>query len=160
MIILCLDDTAPVTREDISWTTWVGDGRNRWFDKHQRVLSFSQPNGYSLIIALVIVYENGRSGFLCEHSSTDGTHVSRMNEFVIGSLALHKADLGPPLSDSMPINLPHPEELVFTINEHIRTLVRSAEAKFNALVGDHELHVCVSLLFRTSALNVLPGPPL
>ena len=35
MIILALDDTKPVTREEISWSTWVGDGRNRWFDKHQ-----------------------------------------------------------------------------------------------------------------------------
>ena len=36
MIILALDDTKPKTREEISWSTWVGDGRNRWFDKHQR----------------------------------------------------------------------------------------------------------------------------
>ena len=35
MIILALDDKTPVTREQISWSTWVGDGRNRWFDKHQ-----------------------------------------------------------------------------------------------------------------------------
>jgi len=35
MIILALDDTKPVTRQEISWSTWVGDGRNRWFDKHQ-----------------------------------------------------------------------------------------------------------------------------
>lgn len=38
MIIVALDDTKPVTREDISWGTWVGEGRNRWFDKHQGVL--------------------------------------------------------------------------------------------------------------------------
>ena len=36
MIVLALDDTKPVTREDISWGTWVGNGRNRWYDKHQR----------------------------------------------------------------------------------------------------------------------------
>ena len=36
MIILALDDTNPVTRKEISWSTWVGDGRNRWYDKHQR----------------------------------------------------------------------------------------------------------------------------
>ena len=36
MIILALDDTKPVSRQEISWSTWVGDGRNRWFDKHQR----------------------------------------------------------------------------------------------------------------------------
>lgn len=36
MIILALDDTNPLTCQEISWSTWVGDGRNRWFDKHQR----------------------------------------------------------------------------------------------------------------------------
>jgi carnitine O-acetyltransferase len=36
MIVLVLDDTKPITREEISWGTWVGDGRNRWYDKHQR----------------------------------------------------------------------------------------------------------------------------
>ena len=36
MIVVALDDTKPVTREEISWGTWVGDGRNRWYDKHQR----------------------------------------------------------------------------------------------------------------------------
>jgi len=39
MIIVVLDDTKPVTREEISWGTWVGDGRNRWYDKHQRKVS-------------------------------------------------------------------------------------------------------------------------
>lgn len=35
MIVLSLDDTKPVTREDVSWRSWVGDGRNRFYDKHQ-----------------------------------------------------------------------------------------------------------------------------
>lgn len=35
MIVVCLDDTKPVTREDISWACWVGDGKNRFYDKHQ-----------------------------------------------------------------------------------------------------------------------------
>lgn len=34
-IILALDDSAPITREQGSWGAWAGDGRNRWFDKHQ-----------------------------------------------------------------------------------------------------------------------------
>ncbi|KAG6812195.1 hypothetical protein H0H87_009922, partial [Tephrocybe sp. NHM501043] len=33
MIVLCLDDSAPITREEI-WAAWVG---NRWYDKHQRM---------------------------------------------------------------------------------------------------------------------------
>ena len=43
MIVLALDDTKPITREDISWGTWVGDGRNRWYDKQQRTFLFFTP---------------------------------------------------------------------------------------------------------------------
>ncbi|KAJ7486060.1 hypothetical protein B0H11DRAFT_1136967 [Mycena galericulata] len=57
MIVVCLDDTKPVTRE-------------------------------------LIVFDNGRSDFLGEHSCRDGTPTLRMNEFVLATLALGKADLG------------------------------------------------------------------
>ena len=36
ILIVALDDTKPVTREQASWGCWVGDGRNRFYDKHQR----------------------------------------------------------------------------------------------------------------------------
>ncbi|KAJ6621836.1 acyltransferase ChoActase/COT/CPT [Mycena sp. CBHHK59/15] len=73
MIVVCLDDTKPVTREAISTACWVGDGRNRFYDKHQ-----------------LIVFDNGRSGFLGEHSCMDGTPTLRMNEFMLATLALNK----------------------------------------------------------------------
>lgn len=34
-IIVALDDSKPVTREEVAWGMWVGDGRNRFYDKHQ-----------------------------------------------------------------------------------------------------------------------------
>jgi hypothetical protein len=37
IIVISLDSTAPITREDSAWALWVGDGKDRWFDKHQRV---------------------------------------------------------------------------------------------------------------------------
>lgn len=49
MIVLALDDTKPVTREEISWSTWVGDGRNRWFDKHQRKCCLFYMTSYQII---------------------------------------------------------------------------------------------------------------
>ncbi|KAG8694261.1 Carnitine O-acetyltransferase mitochondrial, partial [Ceratobasidium sp. 394] len=55
IVVVALDDTKPVTREDVSWACWVGDGKNRFYDKHQ-----------------FIVFENGKSGFLGEHSCMDG----------------------------------------------------------------------------------------
>ena len=36
IIIISLDSTKPYTREEKSWGLWVGDGKDRWFDKHQR----------------------------------------------------------------------------------------------------------------------------
>ncbi|KAJ7505179.1 acyltransferase ChoActase/COT/CPT [Mycena galericulata] len=122
MIVVCLDDTKPVTREDISAACWAGNGRNRFYDKHQ-----------------LIVFDNGRSGFLGEHSCMDGTPTLRMNEFVLATLALGKADLGPPTPSPSP--LPAPAELPFTLNATARTLIADAASRFDALLAAHELHV-------------------
>ncbi|RDB15196.1 Carnitine O-acetyltransferase, mitochondrial [Hypsizygus marmoreus] len=124
MIIVCLDDTKPITRENLSWQTWVGDGKNRWYDKHQ-----------------LIVYENGRSGFLGEHSCMDGTPTLRMNEFILATLALGKADLGPAATSTTGSDLPQPEELAFVVDDKVRGLVADAEKRFNDLVGAHDLEV-------------------
>ncbi|KAJ7021589.1 acyltransferase ChoActase/COT/CPT [Mycena alexandri] len=120
MIVVCLDDSKPVTREEIATACWVGDGRNRFYDKHQ-----------------LIVFDNGRSGFLGEHSCMDGTPTLRMNEFVLATLALGKVDLGTPTGEE----LPAPTELPFELNATTRDLVTSAAARFDALVAAHELHV-------------------
>ncbi|KAG6852649.1 hypothetical protein C0991_010186 [Blastosporella zonata] len=124
MIVLCLDDTAPITREEISWAAWVGDGRNRWYDKHQ-----------------LIVFENGRSAFLGEHSCMDGTPTLRMNEFVLASLAKGKADLGPPKTETTGRAIPAPTELVFATDAKVQGLVKEAEGRFDELVAAHDLHV-------------------
>lgn len=36
IVVVALDDTKPVTREGISRAIWIGDGKSRFFDKHQR----------------------------------------------------------------------------------------------------------------------------
>lgn len=35
ILVVALDDTKPVTREQVSQACWTGDGRNRFYDKHQ-----------------------------------------------------------------------------------------------------------------------------
>jgi carnitine O-acetyltransferase len=89
----------------------------------------------------VIVYENGRSGFLGEHSCMDGTPTLRMNEFVLASIASNKVPLAPP---SVPIDitsLPPVSELQFTLNDPIKSLIRASEKRFDDLVSAHDLHV-------------------
>lgn len=45
IVVLVLEHQTPVTRSDVSRQLWTGDGRNRFFDKHQ-----------------LIVFDNGKSG--------------------------------------------------------------------------------------------------
>ena len=71
----------------------------------------------------------------------DGTPTLRMNEFVLGSLALGKADLGPPRSAETEKDLPQPKELVFATDAKVRGLVADAEKRFDRLVGAHDMKV-------------------
>ena len=61
----------------------------------------------------MIVYDNGRSGFLGEHLCMDGTPTLCMNEFVLASIAHGKADLGPTRVNAS--RLPAVEELIFEL---------------------------------------------
>lgn len=36
IILIALDSTKPITREETSQALWTGDGKDRFFDKHQR----------------------------------------------------------------------------------------------------------------------------
>jgi carnitine O-acetyltransferase len=91
----------------------------------------------------VIVFENGRSGFLGEHCRMDGTPTLRMNEFMLATLATGKADLGPPRTASTGTELPEPTELKFTLDGtgQVKRLVKEAEDRFDALISAHDLHV-------------------
>ncbi|THH11655.1 hypothetical protein EW145_g503 [Phellinidium pouzarii] len=125
--VICLDDSKPVTREEISWACWTGDGRNRWFDKHQ-----------------FIVFDNGRSGFLGEHSCMDGTPTLRLNEFMLASLAAGKVDFGAPVIRAE--GLEEPKEISFELDETAKTYIAKAEENFDGLIGKHELS-CKSLKY-------------
>ena len=87
----------------------------------------------------MIVYDNGRSGFLGEHSCMDGTPTLRMNEFVLASIATGKAHLGPEQVDAS--RLPRVQELVFELNYKVKNAIKDAEARFDELVGKHHLQV-------------------
>ncbi|KEY73875.1 hypothetical protein S7711_06085 [Stachybotrys chartarum IBT 7711] len=77
MFVLCLDDGSPETPEEIARQGYIGDGRNRWFDK---VLQF-------------YVSANGRSGILTEHGILDGTAATRLLEWVARAMEAYPAGL-------------------------------------------------------------------
>lgn len=122
VFLICLDDTAPVTRDEVSRACWHGDGRNRFYDKS---LQF-------------IVFENGKAGFMGEHSSMDGTPTSRLNDFVLTELAKNKIDHGSPQVRS---NLLTPSKIQFHLNHDVHKAIDSALQTFDSLIGSHDLHV-------------------
>ena len=87
----------------------------------------------------MIVYENGRSGFLGEHSCMDGTPTLRMNEFVLASIARRQVELNPTRTDAS--KLPEVEELVFELDDKVQKAIKDAETRFDELVGKHDLEV-------------------
>jgi carnitine O-acetyltransferase len=97
---------------------------------------FTLPNVHE-----VIVYENGRSGFLGEHSCMDGTPTLRLNEFILASIASGKADLGPERTGDTGRGLPDPTEIKFVLDDKSRENVKAAEKRFDELVGSHDLNV-------------------
>lgn len=89
----------------------------------------------------MLVFDNGRSGFLGEHSCMDGTPTLRLNEFMLASLAANKVDLGPARTDSTGANLAAPTELKFELDARCGEYIGAACEHFDALVGQHEMHV-------------------
>ncbi|ORY04936.1 acyltransferase ChoActase/COT/CPT [Basidiobolus meristosporus CBS 931.73] len=119
-LLLCLDDTAPVTRDEHSWACWGGDGRNRYFDKS---LQF-------------FVFENGKAGFLAEHSSMDGTPNARLNDYILNSIAKDTVNYG---SEAVRPELQAPEQLKFALNDEVLKTIKASEANFDNTMGKQEL---------------------
>ena len=88
------------------------------------------------------MYENGRSGFLGEHSYMDRMPTLRMNEFVLASIANGKADLGPTRVNAS--RLPGVEELVFELDDDkVQKAIKDSQTRFDELAGKHDLQVSI-----------------
>ena len=85
------------------------------------------------------MYDNGRSGYLGEHSCMDGTITLRMNEFMLASIASGKFHLGSGKTSAS--TLPAVEELVFELDDKVQKAIKDSEARFDELVGKHDLEV-------------------
>jgi len=56
ILVVCLDDQEPTTREEVGRALWHGDSRDRWYDKTVEI----------------VVFGNGKAGLMGEHSQFDG----------------------------------------------------------------------------------------
>ncbi|KAJ3027223.1 UNVERIFIED_CONTAM: Carnitine O-acetyltransferase mitochondrial [Siphonaria sp. JEL0065] len=120
---VCLDDTKPVTYDQRAKSCWVGDGRNRFFDKSVQL----------------IVFDNGVAGFNGEHSMMDATPTSRMCDFILDSLEKGKLNHGTPSG----AKLSPPKKLEFELNDSLHKEIEIAQQKFDELVEKHDLKVVV-----------------
>ncbi|KAK4056608.1 Carnitine O-acetyltransferase mitochondrial [Microbotryomycetes sp. JL221] len=121
IIVVSLDATKPVTREETSWGIWVGDGKSRWFDKHQ-----------------LVVFDNGKSGFNGEHSCMDGTPTSRLNDWLLRSLDAGKVPLG---DGSTRADAPAVTALTFKLPGQVQSAIQKAATEHAATMAKHELAV-------------------
>jgi carnitine O-acetyltransferase len=121
--VLCLDDTNPVTREEVGRALWHGDGRNRWFDKSVQF----------------IVFANGKAGFNGEHSMMDATPTGRMCEWMLHNLEKNK--INHQVNVSQKDLLPYPEKLEFVLNSDVERGIQDALRKFDEIISAHELQV-------------------
>lgn len=138
--LVALDDTSPHTLEERSRSCWHGDGRNRWYDK---------PCQF-------IIFENGRSGFMGEHSMMDGTPTHRLNHYVCDILARDKLDHGSPQPQS---NLPAPEEIKFTITSPARSAITKAESNFDALIAKYDLRILYYQSYGAESIKTFKSSP-
>ncbi|KAJ1973529.1 Carnitine O-acetyltransferase mitochondrial [Dimargaris xerosporica] len=122
--LVCLDDTAPVTREEHSSMCWHGDGRNRFYDKP---LQF-------------IVAANGKAGFLGEHAGMDGMVTSRLSNYVLDHVDQHRAAAAQQSSAARQ-TLPAPEPLDFVLDAAVTKAIAQAEQRFDQLIRDHQIRV-------------------
>ncbi|KAI8978504.1 acyltransferase ChoActase/COT/CPT [Pilobolus umbonatus] len=120
--LVCLDDSSPGTRDELCRACWHGDGGNRFYDKP---LQF-------------IVFENGKAGFMGEHSCMDGTPVCRLNEFVCDGLNRNLIDHG---SADVRSDIPQPSQISFILNGKIEEAIEQAVKDFYKLINAHEMTV-------------------
>ncbi|BGP15274.1 Carnitine O-acetyltransferase mitochondrial [Rhodosporidiobolus nylandii] len=122
IIVVSLDSTKPVTKEEKSRALWVGDEKDRWFDKHQ-----------------LVVFENGKSGFNGEHSCMDGTPTSRLNDWLLRSLDAGKIDLGSSARSAS--SLPPIKPLTFSLPSSVTSAIKQSIAAHEETMAKHDLAV-------------------
>ena len=123
IMVVALDDKRPVTREEISRAVWIGDGKSRFFDKHQ-----------------LVVFDNGRSGFNGEHSCMDGTPTSRLFDWLLRALYAKKIDLGSS-SPTPDTQLPEPTQILFKLDAQSQKAIIHAKQHFEEELSKHQISV-------------------
>lgn len=118
VVMICLDDTSPTSKSDVSRALWHGDGKNRFYDKSIQL----------------IIFENGKAGLLGEHSMMDGMPMVRYVDAI--------------LRDCQNINthdkmktLSPPVQCQFIFSTSTLNSIIKAQEGFDKTVSNHQVHV-------------------
>lgn len=133
VIVLCLDAADPVTLEERARGVYGGDGKNRFFDKQQ-----------------IIVFDNGMSGYVGEHSMMDGTQTLRLNNFMLSALEAGKIDLTGTNSGSV---LDEPERLEFQVSSEVTKAAEDASSGFVELMDGQDIAVLDFMAYGKNAIK-------
>ncbi|CEG38794.1 carnitine o-acetyltransferase [Plasmopara halstedii] len=127
LLVLNLDDDAPVSRTEVARGLWHGNGRNRFFDK----------------CVQIVVFENGKAGLLGEHSMLDGMPMARFCDYLLSRLHKGQIDLGPRGQTTQQLlhSLVAPKQLMFRFTSKTLYNIAEAEKVFDQTVIDHEVFV-------------------
>ncbi|KAK4706156.1 hypothetical protein P7C70_g58, partial [Phenoliferia sp. Uapishka_3] len=108
---------------EFSKRLWTGgdEGGNRWWDK---------PLQW-------IVFANGESGFVGEHSCMDGTPTARLNSFLSARLLSTESVPGTDSSFSSASITPH--LLPLEINTEVEKLIGAAQGEFESHAGSYDV---------------------
>ncbi|KAJ3125539.1 Carnitine O-acetyltransferase mitochondrial [Physocladia obscura] len=133
--VVCLDATKPATHSERARECWVGNGRNRFFDKS---IQF-------------IIFDNAVAGFNGEHSMMDATPTSRMCDWILQSLKRGKIEHGTAVQQK---TLSPPRKLEFDTSPMLEHDIYTAVTRFDQLVAKHDLTVVV---FEEYGKNFIKG---
>jgi carnitine O-acetyltransferase len=119
--VLCLDSAQPSTLPELAEQVWFGQGISRWFDKGVQF----------------VVNGNGRTGYVGEHSASDGGAGMRLNEYVQGFM--REASSAAPEGIAELDGSKHVSALHFHVTNDLSSLIATARSQFQDTLANEEI---------------------
>eukprot|EP00300_Choanocystis_sp_HF-7_P033148 c45442_g1_i1.p1 GENE.c45442_g1_i1~~c45442_g1_i1.p1 ORF type:complete len:614 (-),score=138.00 c45442_g1_i1:111-1931(-) len=141
ILVVCLDSNAPSTLEERAHNLLHGTGTNRWFDK---------PIEF-------IVSDNGKAGFLGEHSVMDGTPTLRMCDYCLNSIASGKFE--PSNFSVAPRPLAPPTPLRWHTDSQVNAALDVARSNLDEAVAIRDLNVLQFKGFGAAKIKTMGVSP-
>jgi len=125
LFVVCMDDEAPETADDLIGLLHTGNGTNRWFDKVTQLVTFA----------------NGKAGFNGEHSAADAPVPARMLATMEYFVVQQEAESGHDMPDVSEVDaaaLPPPRVLEWPVTDSVRAAVDGALAKLQERIANED----------------------